>query len=77
MANTAKKLTSYVLGIFIVIVTSIALLATWEVIDLEDVMLKIMKSLLIIFASAVLTLFVFNVVIKDSSDRGMNPGDQH
>lgn len=66
MNATAKKITSYLLSALVVIVTSIALLAIWEVISLEDVMRKILTSLLIIFASSVVTLFIFNVVIKDN-----------
>jgi len=67
MDFTAKKLTSYVLAVFVVIVTAIAVLAIWDVIQLEDVMRKIMTSLLVIFASSVVTLFIFNVVIKENS----------
>lgn len=65
MDFTAKKITSYVLALLVVIVTTIAVLAIWDVIQLEDVMRKIMTSLLVIFASSVVTLFIFNVVIKD------------
>ncbi|MBI9066926.1 MAG: hypothetical protein JEZ09_06515 [Salinivirgaceae bacterium] len=66
MNITAKKITSYVLAALVVIVTAIAVLAIWDIISLEDVMRKIMTSLLVIFASSVVTLFIFNVVIKDN-----------
>ncbi len=65
MNITAKKLTSYVLALFVVIVTALAVLAIWDIIALEEVMRKIMTSLLVIFASSVVTLFIFNVVIKE------------
>lgn len=66
MDITAKKITSYVLALLVVVVTSIALLAIWDIISLEYVVKKIMSSLLIIFAASVVTLFIFNVVIKDN-----------
>jgi type IV secretory pathway TrbL component len=66
MDITAKKITSYVLALLVVIVTAIALLAIWDVISLEYIVKKIMSSLLIIFAASVGTLFIFNVVIKDN-----------
>jgi hypothetical protein len=66
MDITAKKITSYVLALLVVIVTAIALLAIWDVISLEYIVKKIMSSLLIIFAASVVTLFIFNVVIKDN-----------
>lgn len=64
MNVTAKKITSYLLAALVVVVTAIAVLAIWDVISLEDVMRKILTSLLVIFASSVVTLFIFNVVIK-------------
>ncbi len=66
MNLTAKKITSYVLATLVVVCTLIALLAIWDIIDLEDVMRKILTSLLIIFASSVVTLFIFNVIIKET-----------
>ncbi len=62
----SKKITSYVLAALVVIVTTIAVLAIWDIILLEDVMRKILTSLLVIFASSVVTLFIFNVVIKEN-----------
>ena len=65
MNLTAKKITSYVLAALVVIVTAIAVLGIWDIILLEDVMRKILTSLLVIFAASVVTLFIFNVIIKD------------
>jgi len=66
MSLSAKKITSYVLAALVVIVTIIAVLAIWDIVLLEDVMRKILTSLLVIFASSVVTLFIFNVVIKEN-----------
>lgn len=66
MNITAKKLTAYSLAVIVLIVTVLAVLAIWDIVELEDVMRKIMTSLLVIFASSVVTLFIFNVVVKDN-----------
>lgn len=66
MNVTAKRLTAYALAIIVVIVTILAVLAIWDIIELEDVMRKIMTSLLVVFASSVVTLFIFNVVVKEN-----------
>jgi len=66
MKVTAKKITSYSLAALLVICTAIAILAIWDIISLEEVMRKILSSLLVIFASSVVTLFIFNVLIKDN-----------
>lgn len=65
---TAKKITAYVLALFVVSCTLIALLSVWEIISLQEVMRKILTSLLIIFIASVVTLFIFNVVIKNEKN---------
>ncbi len=62
---TAKKITSYVLAILVVACTLIALLSVWNIISLHDVMARIFKSMFIIFIASLVTLFIFNVVIKN------------
>ncbi len=63
-----KKLTSYILITFVLIITVISLLGIWEIISLEDVMRKIFTSLFIIFVASVIVLFIFSVLIKDSNE---------
>jgi len=61
-----KKVTSYILITFILLITVISILGIWEVISLEDVMRKIFTSLFVIFVASVIVLFIFSVLIKDS-----------
>jgi hypothetical protein len=66
--KSLKKLTSYILITFVLIITVISLLGIWEIISLEDVMRKIFTSLFIIFVASVIVLFIFSVLIKDSNE---------
>lgn len=66
--NSLKKITSYTLITFVMLITVISLLGIWEIISLEDVMRKIFTSLFIIFVASVIVLFIFSVLIRDSSD---------
>lgn len=68
MKLSAKNITSYVLSALVVVCTFIALLAIWDIINLEYVMRKVLTSMLVIFAASVVTLFIFNVLIKDSDN---------
>ena len=63
-----KKITSYILITFVLIITVISLLGIWEIISLEDVMRKIFTSLFIIFVASVIVLFIFSVLIRDSNE---------
>jgi hypothetical protein len=61
-----KKITAYALSIIVLTITVLAVLAIWDIIELEDILRKVMASFLVIFVSSVVTLFIFNVVLKDS-----------
>ncbi len=62
---TVKKIVSYLLIFLVLVFTVIAILGIWEVIDLDNVLRKIMSSLIVIFAAAAVVLFIFAVLIKD------------
>jgi len=64
--NLVKKITSYLLIFLVVLFTTVALLGIWEIIPLEKIMIKMISSLVVVFASAAVVLFIFSVLIKDS-----------
>lgn len=63
-----KKITSYILITFVLLITVVSLLGIWEIISLEDVMRKIFTSLFVIFVASVINLFIFSVIIRDSGE---------
>ena len=60
-----KKIASYLLMGFVLFFTIMALLAVWDIIDVENVLAKTLTSLFIIFVAALVVLFIFAVVIPD------------
>jgi uncharacterized membrane protein YccC len=66
---TVKKIVSYLLILLVLVFTVIAILGIWEVIDLDNVLRKIMSSLIVIFAAAAVVLFIFAVLIKEPEKR--------
>ena len=68
---TIKKSVSYILIGLILIFTIIAILGIWGLIDinLQKVMLNTLYSLLVIFASSAVILFIFTVFIKDDEKK--------
>lgn len=69
-----KKIASYLLMGFVLFFTIMALLAVWDVIDVENVLAKTLTSLFIIFVAALVVLFIFAVVIPDKSNKNHGPG---
>ncbi|NBC83622.1 MAG: hypothetical protein GVY19_09590 [Bacteroidetes bacterium] len=66
MNNFIKKLVSYILIVLVLLFTVIGLLGVWEIINLHNIVPKIIGSLLIIFAAAAVVLFIFSVLIKEN-----------
>jgi hypothetical protein len=60
-----KKIVSFILIGLVLVFTLVALLGIWGIIDLEQVMTKILYSLLSVFAASAVILFIFTVLIKD------------
>mgnify|MGYP006306120055 CR=1 len=61
----ARLITAYILIGFLILITLLALLGVWDVINLNDILRKLIASLLIIFGSSVVALFIFTVIIKN------------
>ncbi len=63
--NNLKKVTAYILVFIIIIMTILAILGIWDVINLESILKRSLTSLFVIFVSSVIVLFIFSVLIKD------------
>jgi polyferredoxin len=68
--NLAKKIVSYVLIALVLVFTIVSILGIWGIIqNLENVVLDIIYSLIVIFAASAVILFIFNVFMKDSDHK--------
>ncbi len=69
MEKTAKRFIAYFLIGLILFFMAIAILGIWDIIDLEDIFNKIFFTLLVIFASAAVVLFIFTVMIRSDDSK--------
>jgi len=65
MQTTLKKVVVWFLIILVLIFTIIAILGIWDVINLDNVLRKILSSLVVIFAASAVILFIFAVMGKE------------
>lgn len=65
MKNAIQKIISYILIALVLFFTIIGLLGVWEIIDLQNIVPKMLGSLLIIFVSSALVLFIVKVILKE------------
>ena len=61
-----RKISGYLLVAIVFLLTALASLGIWEVIDFEHVVRKSILSLFVIFVAAVVILFVLTVIVKDN-----------
>jgi heme A synthase len=64
--NTMKKIVSYILIGCVLLFTVLAILGIWDIIDLRNIMMNSIFSLIVIFAASAIILFIYTVFMKDS-----------
>lgn len=65
--NNVRKITGLVLVGLILIFTIVAVLGIWEVVDLQEVMVKVLSSLLVVFVASAVVLFITTILIREES----------
>jgi len=65
-----KKIISYVLIIMVLLFTIVALLGIWGIVDLKNIMMNTIFSMIVIFAASAVILFVYTVFLKDNDNHG-------
>lgn len=63
--NTMKKIVSYILIACVLMFTIIAILGIWDLIELQNIMMNTIFSLIVIFAASAIILFIYTVFMKD------------
>lgn len=61
-----KKVISYLLAALVIVFALIAILSIWDVIQVRDVMMKSVKTLLVLFLSGAVVLFVMQISKKEN-----------
>lgn len=73
-----RKGISILLALLALFFTVISILAVWDIIEVKHIISKTLTTLLIIFISAAVMLFIFSVLYKSSEDvppRPLNNGN--
>ena len=67
--NPIKKVVAYTLIVLVLMFTILALLGIWDIIDLEEVVQRLVWTLIVIFAASAVILFIFTVMLKDDEKK--------
>lgn len=60
-----KKIIAYFLTGLVILFAVITLLGVWGFIDLEDLFVKMFKSVIIILGTATIIVFIFAILLRD------------
>lgn len=64
--DTMKKVVSYILIACVLLFTVVAILGIWDIIDLKNIMMNTIFSLIVIFAASAVILFIYTVFMRDN-----------
>lgn len=60
-----KKVVAYFLSGLVLVFALISILGIWEIIDLEYLLSKMFKSMMVILVTAAIIVFIFSILIRD------------
>ena len=57
-----KKIIAYTLSILVLLFSVVAILGIWEVVDIEYLIARMFKSLMVILAAAAVVVLIFSIL---------------
>jgi preprotein translocase subunit SecE len=57
-----KKIIAYTLSVLVLLFSVIAILGIWEIVDIEDLIARMFKSLMVILAAAAVVVLIFSIL---------------
>lgn len=63
--KTMKQIVSGILIACVLLFTVIAILGIWDIIELRNIMMNTIFSLIVIFAASAIILFIYTVFMRD------------
>ncbi len=68
-----KKIIAYTLSVLVLIFSLVAILGIWEVVDIEFLLARLFKSLMVILAAAAVVVLIFSILDRpERRDGGEN-----
>jgi hypothetical protein len=68
-----KKIIAYTLSVLVLLFSTVAILGIWEIVNIEDLIARMFKSLMVVLAAAAVVVLIFSIL--DRPDRPQGSGD--
>ena len=57
-----KKIIAYTLSVLVLLFSLVAILGIWEIVDIEDLIARMFKSLMVVLAAAAVVVLIFSIL---------------
>lgn len=57
-----KKIIAYTLSTLVLLFSVVAILGIWEIVDIEDLIARMFKSLMVVLAAAAVIVLIFSIL---------------
>ena len=65
-----KKIIAYTLSILVLLFSLVAILGIWEVVDIEYLIARMFKSLMVVLAAAAVVVLIFSILDRPERKEG-------
>jgi hypothetical protein len=72
---SVKKIIAYTLSVLVLLFSVIAILGIWEIVDIEDLIARMFKSLMVILAAAAVIVLIFSILDRPERKEHVESGD--
>jgi hypothetical protein len=70
-----KRIIAYTLSVLVLLFSIVAILGIWDVIDIEYLISRMFKSLMVILAAAAVVVLIFSILDRPERPDRVNPGE--
>ena len=70
-----KRIIAYTLSVLVLLFSAVAILGIWEIIDIEYLISRMFKSLMVILAAAAVIVLIFSILDRPERIEKKEPGE--
>lgn len=70
-----KRIIAYTLSVLVLLFSIVAILGIWDVIDIEYLISRMFKSLMVILAAAAVVVLIFSILDRPERPERREPGE--
>ena len=70
-----KRIIAYTLSVLVLLFSIVAILGIWDVIDIEYLISRMFKSLMVILAAAAVIVLIFSILDRPERPERIEPGE--